>query len=154
MRSKLCETAFRSAADLPSSIDVDFPIEVDDEYWENPDPSQAFRQPQGNPSKGLYYTSFLKLNQLMAKCLRILVMVVLYGIQRETNQYQYSTTKSKIALGVTGQKRQQEIVTELDSSLNAWVDSIPEYCMLRIRSFCREPTNPFIQCDGTPTVKT
>ncbi|KAF9020649.1 hypothetical protein BDZ89DRAFT_1138498 [Hymenopellis radicata] len=100
----------RACGIYDEDIDVDFPIEVDDEYWENPDPSQAFRQPQGKPSNGLYYTSFLKLNQLMAKCLRTL----------------YSTTKSKIALGVTGHKRQQEIVTELDSSLNAWVDSIPE----------------------------
>ncbi|KAF8913636.1 fungal-specific transcription factor domain-containing protein [Mucidula mucida] len=113
----------RACGIYDEDIDVDFPIEVDDEYWENPDPSQAFRQPQGKPSKGLYYTSFLKLNQLMAKCLRIL----------------YSTTKSKIALGVTGQKRQQEIVTELDSSLNAWVDSIPEY--LRWDPICQNLTH-------------
>jgi hypothetical protein len=31
------------------SFDADPPIECDDEYWENPDPEKAFKQPNGVP---------------------------------------------------------------------------------------------------------
>ncbi|KAK0185859.1 fungal-specific transcription factor domain-containing protein [Armillaria mellea] len=45
-------------------IDVDFLIECDDEYWENPDPKKAFKQPPGVP-----------LNQLLGFCLRTIGFV-------------------------------------------------------------------------------
>ncbi len=56
-----------------SSIDVEFPIECDDEYWEHPDPRKAFRQPSGKPSYMSFFISALKLSRIVATCLRTLV---------------------------------------------------------------------------------
>ena len=39
-------------------------IEVDDEYWENPDPALAFKQPEGKPSKLSFFLSLLKLTEI------------------------------------------------------------------------------------------
>ncbi|KAL0564764.1 Gypsy retrotransposon integrase-like protein 1 [Marasmius crinis-equi] len=92
-------------------FDLDLPIECDDEYWEHPDPEQAWRQPAGKPSTISYFVSLLKLTKLLALALRTI----------------YSINKSKILLGFVGPQWEQRIVTELDSALNQWVDSVPEH---------------------------
>jgi len=46
----------------------------------------------------------------------------------EFTQNQYAINKSKILLGVVGQQWEQQIVAELDSALNKWVDSVPDHC--------------------------
>ncbi|KAK0480213.1 fungal-specific transcription factor domain-containing protein [Armillaria novae-zelandiae] len=101
----------RPCAIQDEDIDIDFPAECDDEYWEHPDPEQAFKQPPGKPSYVAFFNSFLKLNQLLSFCLRTI----------------YSINKSKILLGFVGQQWEQHIVAELDSALNKWVDSIPDH---------------------------
>lgn len=55
------------------SFDLDLPIECDDEYWETPDPEQAFKQPHNKPSVLAYFNCFLKLNQVLAFSLRTIV---------------------------------------------------------------------------------
>ncbi|KAF8919354.1 fungal-specific transcription factor domain-containing protein [Mucidula mucida] len=99
----------RPCAIQDDDIDVDFPIECDDEYWEHPDPEKAFKQPPGKPSYVSFFVSGLKLNQIVGTCLRTL----------------YSTNKAK--LRNTDKDWEQNVVTELDSALNAWVDSVPEH---------------------------
>ncbi|KAF9049328.1 hypothetical protein BDZ89DRAFT_1033163 [Hymenopellis radicata] len=99
----------RPCAIQDDDIDVDFPIECDDEYWEHPDPDKAFKQPAGKPSYVSFFVSGLKLNQIVGTCLRTL----------------YSTNKAK--LRNTDKDWEQNVVTELDSALNAWVDSVPEH---------------------------
>jgi hypothetical protein len=54
-------------------IDVDLPLEVDDEYWEHPDPSRAFVQPDGKPSKVSVVVSFIKLHHIMSYAMRTIV---------------------------------------------------------------------------------
>ncbi|KAK0458526.1 fungal-specific transcription factor domain-containing protein [Desarmillaria tabescens] len=92
-------------------IDVGYLIECDDEYWENPDPEKAFKQPPGRPSKIAYFNTALRLNQLLGFCLRTI----------------YCPNKSKVLLGFVGKEWEQHIVSELDSALNKWVDSVPEH---------------------------
>jgi hypothetical protein len=55
------------------SFDLELPIECDDEYWEHPDPAQAFKQPPGKPSVIAYFNCFLKLNQVLAFSVRTIV---------------------------------------------------------------------------------
>ena len=55
------------------SYDLDLPLDVDDEYWFPEDPSQAFQQPPGKPSKISYFISTLKLNTILARALRTIV---------------------------------------------------------------------------------
>lgn len=58
-----------------SSFDLDLPIACDDEYWEDPDPEKAFKQPPGKPSQMDFMISLLKLVQIMAFALRTIVSV-------------------------------------------------------------------------------
>ncbi|KAF8838282.1 hypothetical protein BDN67DRAFT_997756 [Paxillus ammoniavirescens] len=96
----------RPRAIQEEDFDVDFPVECDDEYWEHPDPEQAFKQPPDKPCTMSFFTSFLKLNHILAVALRTI----------------YSIHKSK----VVGQQWEQRIA-ELDSALNQWIDAVPEH---------------------------
>jgi hypothetical protein len=101
----------RPCAIQEEDFDVDLPTEVDDEYWENEDPEQAFKQPPGKPSLISYFVCFIKLNQILAVALRTI----------------YSINKSKIFLGFVGPHWEQHIVAELDSALNEWIDTVPNH---------------------------
>ncbi|OBZ66208.1 hypothetical protein A0H81_13860 [Grifola frondosa] len=109
-RSTSCALG-RPCAIQDEDFDLDLPLECDDEYWENPDPSLAFKQPPGKPSKVTYFNCGLRLNQILAFALRTI----------------YSINKSKALLGFVGQQWEQHIVAELDSALNKWVDSVPDH---------------------------
>lgn len=56
-----------------SSYDLDFPVECDDEYWYTDDPSLAFKQPPGKPSKVSFFRHFIKLCQIHGRALRTIV---------------------------------------------------------------------------------
>ncbi|KAE9398887.1 hypothetical protein BT96DRAFT_957454 [Gymnopus androsaceus JB14] len=107
---------FSTALGRPCAIqdedyDLDLPLEVDDEYWEHPDPAMAFRQPPGKPSIISAFTTFIRLNVLLSMALRTI----------------YAINKSKILMGFGGEQWEQHIVAELDSALNQWVDSVPDH---------------------------
>ncbi|KAH9990706.1 fungal-specific transcription factor domain-containing protein [Russula vinacea] len=100
----------RPCAIQEEDFDVDMPTEIDDEYWENEhEPEKAFKQPIGKPSVMSYFISLIKLVQILAIALRTI----------------YSINKSKIFLGFVGPHWEQQIVAELDSSLNEWIDTVP-----------------------------
>ncbi|TFK49793.1 hypothetical protein OE88DRAFT_1755750 [Heliocybe sulcata] len=101
----------RPCAIQEEDFDLDMPAECDDEYWLDPDPDKAFKQPPDKPSRVAYFNSYLKLNQILACALRTI----------------YSINKSKVLLGFVGQQWEQHIVAELDSALNKWIDSVPEH---------------------------
>uniref|UniRef100_A0A0W0EWG7 Xylanolytic transcriptional activator regulatory domain-containing protein n=1 Tax=Moniliophthora roreri TaxID=221103 RepID=A0A0W0EWG7_MONRR len=101
----------RSCAIQDEDFDLDMPVECDDEYWEHPNPEMAFKQPPGKPSYVTAFVSYLKLMRLLAMALRTI----------------YCINKSKMMLGFTGPQWEQRVVSELDSALNQWVDSVPEH---------------------------
>ncbi|KAK7466198.1 Gypsy retrotransposon integrase-like protein 1 [Stygiomarasmius scandens] len=101
----------RPCAIQDEDYDLDLPIECDDEYWEHPDPSKAFRQPPGKPSTVSAFVLTLKLNRILAFALRTI----------------YAINKSKILLGFAGPTWEQQLVAELDSALNQWIDSVPDH---------------------------
>ncbi|KAF9501879.1 hypothetical protein BDN71DRAFT_1379281 [Pleurotus eryngii] len=90
--------------------DVGYPLEVDDEYWSNPDPELAFKQPPGKMSKITTFNLLLKLGEILAVALRVL----------------YSANKSKLWTGLMGPNWEYRMVAELDSELNGWLDSVPD----------------------------
>lgn len=55
----------------------------------------------------------------------------MYSILRSRNAThdsdQYAINRSKVAFGRVGPQWEQDIVSEIDSALNAWVDSVPEH---------------------------
>jgi hypothetical protein len=69
-----CLGYFTRIHDFYASFDVDLPMEMDDEYWENEhEPDQAFKQPSGKPSVLSYFVSLIKLIQILAVALRTIV---------------------------------------------------------------------------------
>ena len=58
----------------PASLDVDLPLECDDdEFWDPADPQRAFHQPQGNPSTMTYWICYIKLMKILGAVLRAVV---------------------------------------------------------------------------------
>jgi hypothetical protein len=55
---------------------VELPIECDDEYWENDDPAKAFKQPAGKPSLTTYFNCSIRLNNILASSLKMLVRLL------------------------------------------------------------------------------
>ncbi|KAJ6452430.1 fungal-specific transcription factor domain-containing protein [Mycena sanguinolenta] len=90
-------------------IDAELPIECDDEFWENQDPSQTFVQPDGKVSLIIFFNCYLRLSNILAFATKIL----------------YSATKMKQLLAYRDDSWEEYIVAETDSALNGWIDGIP-----------------------------
>lgn len=60
-------------------FDLAMPIECDDEYLENDDPTLAFKQPDGKPSRITFFRCFLQLNNILAFALKLLVCSIILG---------------------------------------------------------------------------
>lgn len=95
-----------------TDFDLDLPVEVDDEYWENNNVTLAFQQPPGKPALVASFNSFIKLSQIMA-----FALITLYAVD-----------KSKLRIGVPrGFKWKEEVVMHLNTVMTEWVDSVPEH---------------------------
>ncbi|KAF8226986.1 hypothetical protein L208DRAFT_1406132 [Tricholoma matsutake] len=101
----------RPSAIQDEDFDIDLPVDCDDEYWDHPDPAQRFKQPPNKPSSATAFIIYIKILQILGLSLRTI----------------YSINKSKVLLGFVGKEWEQQIVAELDSALNKWVDSVPDY---------------------------
>ena len=105
-----CAAVGRSVALQDTDFDADYPIAVDDEYWETGDPATDFVQPaHAGVSKVAAFVHLLKLDHVIGAALR-----TLYAINHLP--------------GDDGQDmaQQKSIVMELDSALNSWADSVPD----------------------------
>ncbi|EKM58700.1 uncharacterized protein PHACADRAFT_253191 [Phanerochaete carnosa HHB-10118-sp] len=103
-----CSNLGRPCDVKDEDFDIGYPIECDDEYWVTDDPQRAFKQPVGQPSTVAYFNCALKLERIHVHTLRTI----------------YSPQGAK---SLSDPERAQQIVAELDSELNQWVDSIPEH---------------------------
>ncbi|KAK0496568.1 fungal-specific transcription factor domain-containing protein, partial [Armillaria luteobubalina] len=93
-------------------FDLQMPIECDDEYWDiAPDGQVDFNQPSGKPSKISCFSASIKLSEIMSVAMKTWC----------------SLKKARDMLGLTGKSWEQRLVSDLDSSLNAWVDSVPDH---------------------------
>jgi hypothetical protein len=57
----------------PFSFSVGLPIDCDDEFWEDPDPTMAFKQPEGRPSSISGFIHILQLRRIQLRAMRSLV---------------------------------------------------------------------------------
>ncbi|KAH9478723.1 putative transcriptional regulatory protein [Psilocybe cubensis] len=90
------------------TIDVEYPIECDDEYW---DAEEPFRQPEGKPSLVTAFIHFIKICEIMGNVLKTL----------------YSEKKSKFLPSFVGKEWEEKVITELDSSMNKWKNNLPDH---------------------------
>ncbi|KAJ7239801.1 fungal-specific transcription factor domain-containing protein [Mycena haematopus] len=88
----------RPSITTPDDFDVELPLGCDEEYWGTPNAVQH----EGKPSTGAYMPVYLRL-------------ILIFGrIQRAVDP-------------LNGQMHVHEKIVELDSELNQWLDTIPEY---------------------------
>ncbi|KAF7306061.1 Zn(2)-C6 fungal-type domain-containing protein [Mycena chlorophos] len=107
----VCSFLGRPTAIHVEDYDLELPIEVDDEYWEHPDPNQRMKQPPGKPSLVTYFNCHIRLCEILGSTLRRL----------------YASNKSRILMGLTGSDWEQRAVAELDSAMNEFLGSLPEH---------------------------
>ncbi|KAG9025987.1 hypothetical protein FRB95_009516, partial [Tulasnella sp. JGI-2019a] len=90
-------------------IDLPLPLEVDDDGWD--ETKQSWVQPVGKPSQLTFLVQQSKLMSILANCLRTI----------------YCINKSKVRLGFVGAEWEQDKVSELDSALNEWQETLPDH---------------------------
>ncbi|KAF8198786.1 hypothetical protein K438DRAFT_1672236 [Mycena galopus ATCC 62051] len=93
-----------------SDFDAELPLEVDDEYWD--DPTHPFQQPPHKPSRIAYFNALLGLNHIMGFSL-----LFVYPLKKVRNAF--SIDDAWI----------EQAVAELDSALNLWRNQIPEHLL-------------------------
>ncbi|KAK6969058.1 fungal-specific transcription factor domain-containing protein [Favolaschia claudopus] len=89
-------------------LDIEPPLEVDDEFWE--DLIHPFEQPHGVPSTVKLFNCLLQLNHILSVGLAIL----------------YPTPKARYHLSIDS-VREESLLVDLDSALNNWLDRVPEH---------------------------
>ncbi|KAJ3819000.1 fungal-specific transcription factor domain-containing protein [Lentinula raphanica] len=94
------------------SYDVEFPIECDDEFWEQPG-DLAFKQPPGQLCQLTHWIQMLKL------------VSILESVQRALNSVRRSALMKKSTPDAS--HRRQQFILELDKTLNDWLEGIPAH---------------------------
>ncbi|VDB96007.1 unnamed protein product [Peniophora sp. CBMAI 1063] len=102
----------RSCCVQDEDIDLELPLEVDDEYWEHADATQAFKQPHGRPSRVSFLVALVKLMKISGVATRTIFS---------------ANPRANILLEALGKGWEQKIVTALDSALNEWVSHVPDH---------------------------
>ncbi|KAJ6544036.1 fungal-specific transcription factor domain-containing protein [Mycena capillaripes] len=91
-------------------FDQDLPIEVDDEYWDLPEP-RNFKQPQDQPSDMAYFIYYAKLLEIQAA-----VTIAIY-----------SPRKPRDLFGHPFPPTDAQCIAAFDSALNSWLSNVPEH---------------------------
>ncbi|KAL0581901.1 Gypsy retrotransposon integrase-like protein 1 [Marasmius crinis-equi] len=87
------------------------PIIVDDEFWECTDPKMNMKQPAGKPSSVAFFVQLIKLTDIMSYAQRTV----------------YTLRKPNTVTGKSNEQSDQQLIADLDSAMNSWLDSIPDY---------------------------
>ncbi|KAF7315466.1 Zn(2)-C6 fungal-type domain-containing protein [Mycena indigotica] len=95
----------RPRATTAEDFDLDLPIECDDIHWE-----AGFKQPDGVPSMIAYMNAYIKLLDILGFAQR-----TLYTLKRSKKR------------GKEAEQWNQQVVAELDSAMNNWIDSLPDH---------------------------
>ena len=104
-----CAAIGRSVALQDTDFDADYPIAVDDEYWDTGNPETDFVQPVGTGiPKVAAFVHTLKLDHIIGAALR-----TIYAINKLPEHRADIST-------------QRSVVVELDSALNSWADAVPD----------------------------
>ncbi|KIK55515.1 hypothetical protein GYMLUDRAFT_1017822 [Collybiopsis luxurians FD-317 M1] len=95
-----------------NDLDLKLPAMCDDEYWETPDPADAFWQPESIPLKLTFLVHHIKLMEIVG-----FIQCSLYSA-RCLDPWGPTTLSST--------EWNQKAITELDSALNKWIDALPD----------------------------
>ncbi|PBK65932.1 hypothetical protein ARMSODRAFT_940054 [Armillaria solidipes] len=104
----------RPRATTSENFDLDYPLEVDEEFWPGEslsDPENPWAQPSHKPANVVTWILCIKLLDILS-----FAQVTIYSIKRSEYWDAISTSKWH-----------ENVAVELDSALNKWIDSIPDY---------------------------
>ncbi|KAF8650427.1 hypothetical protein AX16_005231 [Volvariella volvacea WC 439] len=112
MDALVCSYLGRPRCTHPDDYDLDLPVNCDDEYWEHPDPQLAWKQPAGKLSMSYAFIALVQLVEILGVAQRSI----------------YSVRRAGLLSDQTPPRGwDQRIVVQLDSALNSWLDSLPDY---------------------------
>jgi hypothetical protein len=116
------------------SFDVDYPLDVDDEYWDTGNPQTDFKQPAGKPSKIAMYISLLSLERIVASAIMNVVSNPSSAGYHDSPEAdsdvlanQYTVNKAARGKEPDNPEYQKKLIADLDSDLYAWLDSVPAH---------------------------
>ncbi|KAJ7598633.1 fungal-specific transcription factor domain-containing protein [Mycena floridula] len=92
-------------------FDIGMPIDCDDEYWENPDPNLAFKQPPDKPSKISSFICYIRIADLLRSALRKL----------------YCNNDARDMFHSVYPQWEKSNLGHLDSAINHWLQSLPDH---------------------------
>ncbi|CDU23715.1 related to transcriptional activator acu-15 [Sporisorium scitamineum] len=93
-------------------IDVELPFEIDDEYlFKTPDAEPLPVQPQDKPALISGFLCSLRLDEIVGRTLKTV----------------YALHKTKIRFGINSKEWDERLVSEIDSALNNWLDTVPPH---------------------------
>lgn len=93
-------------------IDVELPIEIDDEYLFNtPETEPLPKQPDDKPALIGGFLCSLRLDEIVGRTLKTV----------------YALHKTKVRYGINSREWDERLVTEIDSALNIWLDTVPPH---------------------------
>ncbi|KAK0207604.1 fungal-specific transcription factor domain-containing protein [Armillaria fumosa] len=108
-------TCGRPKATHSEQFDVDYPLEVDDEYWpgeELADPANPWTQPKNKPAIATAWVTHLKLLDILNTA-----QMTIYSVKRP-KQWDPAVPTAEW---------EQNMVVTLDSELNSWIDQLPDH---------------------------
>ncbi|KAJ6531232.1 hypothetical protein B0H19DRAFT_966714 [Mycena capillaripes] len=94
-----------------NSCDLARPLAVDDEYWEQPDPQMAFKQPPGKPSLSEYNIAYVNL-------------IKIFSFEWRWNSVDDGRSRVSSRYVVSPQ-----ILKVISARLNKWASEIPEHLL-------------------------
>ncbi|SNX81420.1 related to transcriptional activator acu-15 [Melanopsichium pennsylvanicum] len=93
-------------------IDVELPIEIDDDLLFNtPDDQPLPKQPADKPALIYGFLCSLRLDEIVGRTLKTV----------------YALHKTKVRFGIASKEWDERLVTEIDSALNNWLDTVPSH---------------------------
>ncbi|SPO19755.1 related to transcriptional activator acu-15 [Ustilago trichophora] len=93
-------------------IDVELPIDVDDDVLFNTPEGQPLpKQPADKPALINGFLCSLRLDEIVGRTLKTV----------------YALHKTKVRFGINSKEWDERLVTEIDSALNIWLDTVPQH---------------------------
>lgn len=99
-----------------SSIDVEYPIDCDEKFYDTGNPETDFKQPIGQPSRFSSFILHIRLSYIIYHALK-----TLYGIQKSKQNEDLSAPARGICQGEGCH------MAMIDHMLNEWFNSIPAH---------------------------
>ncbi|KIK55527.1 hypothetical protein GYMLUDRAFT_47749 [Collybiopsis luxurians FD-317 M1] len=103
----------RPISSSANDLDLELPAMCDDEYWETPNPDDAFKQPDNTPSKLVFWVHLIKLMEIVGFTQRSIYSA------RHLDPWGPST--------LSAEEWNRKAVMELDSALNKWIHALPDF---------------------------